>query len=70
MVKHRAEGAVIKSIACNYTFRAIGITAYLESDGAIDKATHYTRHANTHTTQIYDQRRDTGSTDDVSRTRL
>ena len=70
MVKHRAEQAGIESIVCNHTFRAVGITAYLESDGAIEKAAHYAGHASTRTTQIYDRRRDIGSADDIARTRL
>jgi integrase len=38
MVKRRAKEAVLPSNICNHTFRATGITAYLENGGTIEKA--------------------------------
>ena len=70
MIKRRAEQAGIDSVVCCHTFRAVGITAYLENDGAIEKAAHYAGHSSTRTTQIYDKRRDIGSANDIARTRL
>ena len=70
MIKRRVEQAGIDSVVCCHTFRAVGITAYLESGGAIEKAAYYAGHAATRTTQIYDRRRDIGSAEDIGRTRL
>jgi hypothetical protein len=70
MVKRRCEGAGIDALVCNHTFRAVGITAYLESGGSIEKAAHYAGHSSTRTTQIYDRRQDIGSPEDIARTTL
>ncbi len=38
MIKRRAEEAGLPSSTCCYTFRATGITAYLENGGTIENA--------------------------------
>lgn len=38
MIYRRAKGAGVNALACCHTFRATGITAYLENGGTIEKA--------------------------------
>ena len=38
MIKHRAKAANLPAGVCNHTMRAMGITAYLENGGTIEKA--------------------------------
>lgn len=49
----------------NHSFRATGITAYLENGGTLEKA--MANHASTRMTQLYDRRRDEVSLDEVER---
>jgi integrase len=42
----------------NHGFRATAITACLKSCGTLEKAAAIANHASTHTTQLYDRRRD------------
>jgi site-specific recombinase XerD len=42
-----------------------GITAYLENGGTLEKARHMAAHASTRTTQLYDQREDRVTLDEV-----
>src|SRR5438046_2813668 len=51
----------------NHSFRATGITAYLENGGTLEKAAAMANHASTRTTQLYDRRRDEVSLDEVER---
>ena len=53
-------------IGC-HTFRATGITAYLENEGTLDKAAQMANHASTRTTQLYDRRVEEISVDEVER---
>ena len=53
-------------IGC-HTFRATGITAYLENEGTLDKAAQMANHASTRTTQLYDRRGEEISVDEVER---
>ena len=41
---------------CNHTFRASGITAYLEAGGTLEKAAEIPAHASIDTTRLYDRR--------------
>jgi hypothetical protein len=49
--------------------RATGVTAYLKSGGTLEKAAQMESHASTHTTQLYDRRREELSLDEVERIR-
>jgi integrase len=49
----------------NHSFRATGITAYLENGSTFEKA--LANHASTRATQLYDRRRDEVSLDEVER---
>jgi integrase len=53
MIRRRAEAAEIETKIGNHTFRATGITAYLNG-GTLEKAAAMANHAPTRTTQLYD----------------
>jgi integrase len=67
MIRRRAEAAGIKTKLGNHSFRATGITAYLENGGTLEKAAAMANHASTRMTQLYDRRRDEVSLDEVER---
>jgi site-specific recombinase XerD len=70
MVRRRALAAGIATAIGNHTFRATGITAYLENGGTLENAAAMANHASTRTTQLYDRRRDEISLDEVERIRV
>ena len=65
MVQRRAKAAGVTTEACNHTFRATGITTFLENGGAIEKARDMAAHASIRTTQLYDRRNKAVKMDDV-----
>src|SRR5271154_2812317 len=67
MIRRRAATAGIATKIGNHTFRATGVTAYLENGGTLEKAAAMANHASTRTTQLYDRRRDEVSLDEVER---
>jgi integrase len=68
MIRRRVAAAVgILTKAANHTFRATGITAYLDNGGTLEKAGAMANHASSRTTQLYDRRRDEMSLDEVER---
>jgi site-specific recombinase XerD len=67
MIRRRAAGGGIKTLVGNHTFRATGITAYLNNGGTLEKAAAMANHASTRTTQLYDRRSDDTNLDDVER---
>ena len=70
MVQRRVRDAGLLTRACNHTFRATGITAYLKNGGTIERAASMANHASTRTTQLYDRRPDDVTIEDVERIRL
>lgn len=58
MIKRRAVKAGLSPSLCNHTFRATGITAFLENNGTLEKAQQIAAHASTRTTKLYDRRND------------
>jgi site-specific recombinase XerD len=67
MVKRRAAAAGLSSRICNHTFRATGITAYLEAGGTIEKAQQIAAHESPKTTKLYDRTQDQISLDEIER---
>ncbi len=67
MIRRRAAAAEIEAKIGNHSFRATGITAYLQNGGTLEKAAAMANHASTRTTQLYDQRHDEMSLDEVER---
>ena len=55
MIRRRAASAGIETKIGNHTFRATGITAYLENGGTLEKAAAMANHASMRTTHLYDR---------------
>lgn len=67
MIKRRAgEAGLPKAITC-HTFRATGITAYLENGGTIEHAQQIAAHESPRTTKLYDRTSDAISLDEIER---
>ena len=67
MIQRRAKAAGIQTRIGNHTFRATGITAYLNNNGALETAQHIANHASPRTTMLYDRRQEEISLDEVER---
>jgi len=67
MIKRRARAAGLPSSTCCHTFRATGITAYLENGGTIENAQAIAAHESPRTTKLYDRTRDEITLDEVER---
>jgi integrase/recombinase XerD len=67
MVKRRALAAGLPSSTCCHTFRATGITAYLENGGTIENAQAIAAHESPRTTKLYDRTGDEISLNEVER---
>jgi integrase/recombinase XerD len=67
MVKRRAIAAGISDRVCCHTFRATGITAYLENGGTIEHAQQIACHESPKTTKLYDHTGDQITLDEVER---
>ncbi len=67
MIKRRAKEAGLPATICNHTFRATGITAYLENGGTIENAQAIAAHESPRTTKLYDRRQDRISLDEIER---
>ena len=51
---------------CNHTFRATGITVFLENGGAIETAAQIAAHESPRTTKLYDRRADPAETTNLA----
>lgn len=67
MVKRRAENAGLPDSTCCHTFRATGITAYLENGGTIENAQAIAAHESPRTTKLYDRTSDEITLDEIER---
>ncbi len=67
MVKRRAQQAGLPYSTCNHTFRATGITSYLENGGTIENAQAIAAHESPRTTKLYDRTSDEISLSEVER---
>ena len=67
MVRRRTADAGIDAAIGNHSFRAIGITDYMENGGDITIAQRMAGHANIKTTQVYDRRTDEISFSEIER---
>jgi integrase/recombinase XerD len=55
MIKRRARAAELGDAICCHTFRATGITNYLEHKGTLEKAQQIAAHSSPRTTKLYDR---------------
>lgn len=67
MIKRRAKAAGLPDSTCCHTFRATGITAYLEAGGTIENAQAIAAHESPRTTTLYDRRSDELTLDEIER---
>jgi site-specific recombinase XerD len=67
MIQRRARGAEILTPICCHSFRATGITNYLENGGTLEKAQQMAAHESPKTTKLYDRTSDQITLDEVER---
>jgi integrase len=58
MIKRRAKAADLGDELCCHTFRATGMTNYLENGGTLEKAQQIAAHSSPRTTKLYDRTSD------------
>jgi len=58
MIKGRAESAGLPYSTCCHTFRATGISTYLQNGGTLEHAQTITNHESPRTTKLYDRTRE------------
>ena len=67
MVKRRALACGLSERICCHTFRATGITAYLENGGTVENAQTIAAHESPRTTKLYDRTGDEITLDEIER---
>ena len=67
MIKRRARQAGLATHICCHTFRATGITAYLENGGSLEHAQRIAAHESVRTTKLYDRTSDAITLDEIER---
>jgi len=67
MMKRRCRQAGLPETTCCHTFRATGITAYLENGGRLEHAQAIAAHESARTTKLYDRTGDAISLDEIER---
>jgi site-specific recombinase XerD len=67
MLQRRAREAGIPTAVCNHTFRATGITAYLDNGGSLENAQAMAAHESPRTTKLYDRTDDQITLDEVEK---
>jgi site-specific recombinase XerD len=70
MIKQRAAQAALPYSTCCHTFRATGITTYLQHGGTLEHAQQIAAHESPRTTKLYDRTQDEISLDEVERIRI
>jgi integrase/recombinase XerD len=70
MIKRRARKAGLSEEICCHTFRATGITTYLENGGTIERAQQIAAHESPRTTKLYDRTYDPITLEEVERIRI
>ena len=70
MIKRRAAAAGLPRATCCHTFRATGITAYLDNGGTIENAQAIAAHESPRTTKLYDRTCDQITLDEIERIKL
>ncbi len=67
MIKRRATAADLSPRVSCHTFRATGITAYLENGGSLEHAQRIAAHESARTTKLYDRTSDAVSLDEIEK---
>ena len=58
---------LLPTAVCNHTFRATGITAYLDNGGSLENAQAMAAHESPRTTKLYDRTDDQITLDEVEK---
>lgn len=69
MIKRRLRKAALDSIYSCHSFRASGITTFLENGGSLEMAQYIAGHADSRTTKLYDRRWHRATLADIERIR-
>jgi integrase/recombinase XerD len=67
MIKRRAARTGLPATICCHTFRATGITTYLDNGGSLEHAQRIAAHESVRTTKLYDRTSDAVSLDEIER---
>jgi integrase len=67
MIWRRARAAGIETELGCHSFRATGITVYLQNGGLLEHAQQMAAHESARTTKLYDRRNDTVTLDEIER---
>lgn len=67
MIKRRTKAAGISESICCHTFRATGITVYMENGGTLENAQTIAAHESPRTTKLYDRSGDQITLDEIER---
>lgn len=67
MIKRRARSAKLAESTCCHSFRATGITVYLDNGGTIETAQEIAAHESPRTTKLYDRTSDELTLDEIER---
>ena len=70
MVKRRTRAAELGDRICCHSFRATGITNFLENGGTLEKAQQIAAHESPKTTKLYDRTSDQLTLDEIERIRF
>jgi site-specific recombinase XerD len=70
MIKRRAQKAGLSEAVCCHTFRATGITAYLQNGGLLEHAQRIAAHDSVRTTKLYDRTSDAINLDEIERIKI
>jgi integrase/recombinase XerD len=70
MIIRRARGAGIITERSCHSFRATGITVYLQNGGLLEHAQQMAAHESGRTTKLYDRKNDRVTLDEVERIML
>ncbi len=70
MMKRRAKAAALPYSTCCHTFRATGITTYMQNGGTLEHAQQNAAHESPRTTKLCDRTQDEISLDEVERIRI
>ncbi len=70
MVKRRAAAVGLPESICCHTWRATGITSYLQNGGSLEHAMQIACHESARTTKLYDRTCDDVSLDEIERIRI
>jgi len=70
MIKRRVAAASLPSSTCCHTFRATGITAYLDNGGAVENAQAIAAHQSPRATKLYDRTNEAIDLEEIERVRI